>query len=190
MRSYPLALSLTLVACLAGAPYAVRAADAPADTFCPRAVPQLTAFNQLIAEGGKDLAKVASVAGAAAHQYQLCIGEATTNVVDEPRINYDRVRAAQFLVVQGRALAATGDAKGALQALKDARTLADFVAKWEPSAQGYSQSNNGTGYSASRGTPDHTGSRYRESATQIVAAADTELAKLNTHPQAQATSKP
>ncbi len=189
MRSYPLALSLALVACLAGAPYAVRAADAPADTFCPRAVPSLVAFNQLAAEGGKDPAKVASVAGEAAHQYQLCIGEATTNVVDEPRINYDRVRAAQFLVVEGRALAATGDAKGALQALKDARTLADFVAKWEPSAQDYSQASNG-GYSASRSTPDHTGSRYRESATQIVAAADTELAKLNTHPQAQATSKP
>ena len=190
MRPYDFGLSLALVGCLAGAPYAVRAADAPADTFCPRAVPQLAAFNRLAAEGAKDLAKVATVAGEAAHEYQLCIGEATTNVFDEPRINYDRVRAAQFLVVEGRALAATGDAKGALQALKDARSLADFVAKWEPSAQGYSQSNSGRGYSASRGTPDHTGSRYRESATQIVAAADTELAKLSTRPQAQATSKP
>jgi len=190
MRSYHLALSLALVACLAGAPPAVRAADAPADTFCPRAVPQLVAFNELTAAGGKDMAKVATVAGAAAHEYQLCIGEATTRVVDEPRINYDRVRASQFLVVQGRALAATGDTKGALQALKDARTLADFVAKWEPSAQDFSQSNSGSGYSASRGTPDHTGSRYREAATQIVNAADTELTKLNAHPQAQATTKP
>ena len=74
MRPYDFGLSLALVGCLAGAPYAVRAADAPADTFCPRAVPQLAAFNRLAAEGAKDLAKVATVAGEAAHEYQLCIG--------------------------------------------------------------------------------------------------------------------
>jgi hypothetical protein len=190
MRSYNFGLSLALAACLAGAPHVVRAADAPADTFCPRAVPKLAAFNQVAADSGKDLAKVIVTARETANEYQLCIGEATTRVFDEPRINYDRVRASQFLVVEGRALAATGDTKGALQALKDARALADFVAKWEPSAQDYSQSNSGSGYSSSRGPADHTGSRYREAATQIVTAADTELAKLNTHPQAQATSKP
>jgi hypothetical protein len=190
MRSYSFGLALAFVACLAGAPHAVHAADAPSDTFCPRAVPKLAAFDALARDGGKDLAKVATVAGETAHEYQLCIGEATTRVVDEPRINYDRVRAAQFLVVQGRALAATGDSKGALQAFKDARSLADFVAKWEPSSQGFSQSNSGSGYSSSRGPADHNGSRYREAATQIVTAADSELATLIAHPQAQATTKP
>ena len=190
MRSYSFALSLAFVACLAGAPSVVHAAGDPSDTFCPRAVPKLAAFNDVAAAGGKDLAKVATTAGDAAHEYQLCIAEATTRTFDEPRINYDRVRAAQFLVVEGRALAATGDSKAALQALKDARSLADYVAKWEPSAEAFSQSNSGAGYSASHGSADHTGSRYRESATQIVAVADSELMKLNAHPQAQATSKP
>jgi hypothetical protein len=190
MRSYNLGLSLALAACLAGAPHVARAADAPADTFCPRAVPKLVAFNQVAADGGKDLAKVVATARDTAYEYQLCIAEATTHVFDEPRINYDRVRASQFLVVEGRALAATGDTKGALQALKDARALADYVAKWEANSQEYSQSNNGSGYSSSRGPADHTGSRYREAATQIVTAADTELAKLVSHPQAQASPKP
>lgn len=190
MRSPGFAFSLLVAACLASAPHVVVAAEPPADTFCPRAVPKLIAYNQVVADGGKDLAKVATVAREAADEYQLCIEEATTRVVDEPRINYDRVRASQFRVVEGRALAATGDAKGALQALKDGRALADYVAKWEASSQSVSQANNGSGYSSSRGPADRTGSRYREAATQIVTAADAELAKLNAKPQAQATSKP
>jgi hypothetical protein len=169
------------------------AETAVADPICPRAVPKLVAFNE--AAASKDVAKITAAARSAADAYTLCASEAqvTKGVAVEPTVNYDKTRAAQYLVVLGRALAASGNAAEAGTALKSARTLADDVFGWQPDAQTWhaSQTSGGVpggkpaddpglvggGNSAARNT-DRNGSRYKEAARQIRTAADEELAKL------------
>jgi hypothetical protein len=186
MRKHGYELALTLAACMAFAPH-VAGAEAPRDNLCSQAIPHLVDFQQ--ASAGKDLAKIAAAARGAADAYQLCLSEAKTRTTEEPRWNYDRTRAAQFLVVEGRALAAIGDTKGAIQALQDARSLADDVVQWDGSGQTFSQSNNGSGYSTDRNT-DRRGSQYKDAAKQVEAAALDELAKLNAPARRQASPAP
>jgi hypothetical protein len=187
--------SLVLVAVAAtalAAPNAAAAADlAPTDAVCPRAVPKIVAFND--AATSKEVAKIAAAARALADAYQLCASDAqvTKGVAVEPTVNYDKTRAAQYLVVEGRALAASGNAVEAATALKSARHFADDVATWQPESQTWHATNIGGGpgtgpsdgppssggNSAARNT-DRNGSRYKDAATQIRTAADEELAKL------------
>jgi hypothetical protein len=189
MRSYRFGLA-TIAALLCVAPALHPAEAVPGDTYCPRAAPGLAAFSAATQGPGQhDLAKIGAAARQAAEEYQLCIGEATTRVVDEPRINYDRVKAAYFLLVEARALAASGDTKTALQAAQESRKLADFVATWQPAALGAYQNNNGSGYADTR-TTDHNGSAYQPDAKAVLAG-DTELLNtLTARPQAQSGASP
>ncbi len=173
-RFESLAVAALVLAVLCSAPPA-RAADALKDALCPRAVPKLSAFNDAAAAG--DGAKIAAAAQAAADAYQLCAVDAQVATSIEPTVNYDKTRRAQFLVVVGRADAATGKPAEAVAALRTARTVADEVYTWLPSSTSYTTSNRTTGTSSDR-NGDRVGSRYRDSAHQIQAAAEAELAKL------------
>ena len=179
-------------ACALAVPHAATAADvAPTDMVCPRAVPKIVALND--AATSKDVAKIAAAARGVADAYQVCTSDAQVakGVAVEPTVNYDKTRTAQYLVVVGRALAASGKPAEAVTALKNARHLADEVATWQPESQTWHASQtsggpgaasddpgpSGGGNSAARNT-DRNGSRYKEAAVQIRAAADGELATL------------
>ncbi len=186
MRSLGIGCAAALLACSAITP--AKAADAPADLVCPRAVPKLVAFQD--ASKTRDLAKILPAVRGVADAYLTCLSEAKTRTYEEPYMNYDRARAAQFLVVEGRALAATGDTHSAVAALNDAHDLAEQVVTWKPMSQTYVQSSNvHVGNSAGRST-DLDGSRYRDAAKAILAAADDELVKLDATPRRQAKSSP
>lgn len=186
MRSISFGLAVSLAALVVAAPLAALA-QPPSDLMCPRAVPKLVEFQD--ASGGKDITKILSASRGAADAYLTCLSEAKTRFAEEPYMNYDRTRAAQFLVVEARALTATGDTKSATAALHDAHRLADEVVTWLPMSQTYSQSSGTEGNSADRNT-DRNGSRYKASAKEILAAADDELAKItgSVHRQAPAPS--
>lgn len=166
-------------------------APAYSDIICPRAVPEVVDF--MAAGATKDPAKIASASRAAAEAYQLCASNAQTaiGVAVEPTVNYDKARAAQFLVVEGRALAAAGKTADAVAALTTARRLADDVATWQPESQTWhaSSSTGGpggvsddpgpqTGGNTAAHSTDHVGSRYKTEAVEIRAAADDALARL------------
>jgi hypothetical protein len=191
-----LSLAVALVVLAQAHPAAAQVG--PADALCPRAVPKLAAFNE--AKASNDMAKIAAAVRAIADAYELCASEAqvTKGVAVEPTVNYDKTRAAQYLVVEGRALAAGGNTADAIAALKKARHLADDVAIWQPESQAWhasptgggpapgagsaalgapSQASAGGGNEAHRNT-DLGGSRYKDAATEIRAAADAELKKL------------
>jgi hypothetical protein len=173
------------------------AATAPAsaappfsDTNCPRAVQNVVAFND--AAAANDAPKIRAAAHGAADAYRACasVAQATTNIAVEPIVNYDKTRAAQFLIVAGRLDAASGDAKAATAALTEARAMAKDVVEWQPQSLSYTMSNGGAGNSSSRNS-DRNGSRYKTAALEIVASADVELAKLGqASPQPAASTKP
>ncbi|HEX3548935.1 MAG TPA: hypothetical protein VHT53_01075 [Candidatus Elarobacter sp.] len=189
MRLHRLLPAVGLVAVLV--PAAAHAAPVPEDALCPRAVPKLVAFND--ATGSKDVAKIGGAARDAAAAYQLCASDAqvTKGVAVEPTVNYDKTRAAQFLVVYGRTQTAGGNTAEAITAFKDAKRLASDVATWQPESQTWHASQTtgapggmhddspgpSGGNSAGRNT-DRNGSRYKTAAAEIVTAADQELAKL------------
>ncbi|MBV8369697.1 MAG: hypothetical protein JO036_12330 [Candidatus Eremiobacteraeota bacterium] len=186
MRSLGIGFAAALFVCSAAVPAA--AADAPADLVCPRAVPKLVAFHD--ASATKDLAKILPAVREAADAYLTCLSEAKTRTYEEPYMNYDRTRAAQFLVVEGRVLALRGDTKSAVAVLEDAHDLAQQVVTWLPMSQTYIQSSNvHVGNSATRST-DRDGSRYQAEAKAVLAAADDELVKLDATPRRQASASP
>jgi len=177
MRILPVALAVAFAT--VAAPPAARAATPPySDTMCPRAAPPVIAFND--AASSADPVKIAGAAKSAAEAYRLCAtdAQASQRVQYEPVVNYDKTRAAQFLVVAGRAEAVLGHNEAALAELRDARRIAADVAEWQPSSQTYHMSSGLDGNSADRNT-DRNGSRYKPAAVEIVAAADAALAKLN-----------
>jgi len=151
------------------------------DAICPRAVPKVVAFGE--AGQSNDPAKIAAAAKDAAAAYRQCASDAqsTVNVAVEPTVNYDKTRAAQFLVVAGRAETVLKDAKSATADLADARKLATDVAEWQPQSQTFHMSSGLAGNSSDRNS-DRNGSRYKDAAKEIVTAADQALANLGVSP--------
>jgi hypothetical protein len=184
--------ALVIALCGAGGLGTAQAAPLTSDDVCPRAVPKLVAFKD--ASASNDLTKIAAAAGAAAEAYKLCEGDAVVRLTEEPAVNYDRTRAAQYLVVEGRALAATGDKARAIDAFRDARLLAEKVVLWSPMSQTYVQSNHApvgdTEVQRAGRNTDTRPSRYHDAAIEIRSAADTELEKLGSRRQATPESSP
>lgn len=175
MRLFQFAVSVFCAAgCTLFASPPAFAADAPSDVACPRAVPKLIAFNE--ASASSDAAKIAAAARDAADAYRTCASNSSVNVPVEPTVNYDKTRAAQFLVVLGRAQVASGNTVDGAKSLKDARGLASEVAEWVPSAQSYSRTM--AGETSSARNTDRNPSRYKSTAIEIRDAATQELAKL------------
>jgi hypothetical protein len=156
-------------------------ADTYSDKVCPRAVPKVLAFND--AATSKDLRRISNAARAAADAYKVCEFEAVVRTWEEPYVNYDRTRAAQFMVVEGRSQAALGETDAAIATLRDARALAEQVVAWLPLSQVYTQSSRAAvGNAADRNT-DRKPSRYHDAALEIRAAADDALEVLATRRQ-------
>jgi hypothetical protein len=163
----------SLISCAAST--TIAQADTFSDQLCPRAVPKLIDFRD--ASATKDLKKISDASRAAAEAYKTCESEAVVRTFEEPYVNYDRTRAAQFMVVEGRTLAALGDTTRALETLRDARALADKVVEWQPQSQTYQQSSKAAGNAAARNT-DLRASRYHDIALEIRGAADVALQEL------------
>jgi len=129
-----LALTFSAAAVVTFVAPASAAPVAAADPMCPRAVPRLVAFND--AGRSSDLGKIAQAAQAVAEIYEACAADAQSRtgrfLSAEPFLNYEKTRAAQFLVVEGRALIASGNLAAGIDAMKEARRLADYVATWQP----------------------------------------------------------
>jgi hypothetical protein len=194
MRKLSIVLAAAAIG-LAAAPRFATAAPSFSDAFCPRAVPKVVAFGELSAKD--DAAKIAAAAKSAADAYRLCASDAqsTLNVAVEPTVNYDKTRAAQFLVVAGRAEVAAGQNQAAIADLREARKIAVDVVEWQPQSQSYRMSSKAAGNSSARNN-DRNGSEYKPSAVDIVAAADAALAPLlapagaSAAPQPAASPKP
>jgi hypothetical protein len=188
MRSFGFGIAVSFAALVAAAPIATAAADPPTDLVCPRAVPKLVEFHD--ASARNDGAKILAAIRGAVDAYMTCLSEAKTRTYEEPYMNYDRTRAAQFLVVEGRVLAAVGDTKSAVAALRDAHALAQEVVAWQPMGQTYTQSSDvNIGNNAYHST-DHKGSRYLDAAKAVLSAADDELVRLNVPARRQAPPTP
>jgi hypothetical protein len=178
-----IAFSLAAVAC--ANVVAAAAPSGPSDTICPRAVPKIVAFTDAVATN--DAAKIAAAARAAADAYQLCAADAqsSVNVAIEPTVNYDKTRQAQYLVVAGKALLASGNDSDGVSTLKTARKLADDVAGWQPSSMAFNSTNHAGHATGDAGGPadasstqrntDRNGSRYKGAAIEIRDAADAAL---------------
>jgi hypothetical protein len=142
LRTLMIAMGSVTVIVLNGA----RTSAAPlplSDPMCPRAVPQLVAFND--AGRSNDLGRIAQAAHAAAEVYQACAADAQSRtgrfLSAEPFLNYEKTRAAQFLVVEGRALIASGNLSAGIDVMKEARRLADYVANWQPESVAWDVTN-------------------------------------------------
>jgi hypothetical protein len=184
---------VAIAASAIAAAHPAAAAPLPTDQMCPRAVPKIVALND--AAASLDKGKIATAARGAADAYSVCASEAQVakGVAIEPTVNYDKTRAAQYFVVVGRALAASGNTAEAGAALKTARQYADDVIGWQPESISWhaSQTSGGpvagegmapTGGNTAARNPDRDGSRYKDVARQILSAADQELAKLGLAP--------
>jgi hypothetical protein len=186
-----IAFGLSVLASIGlAAAHPASAAPPFSDTLCPRAVPKVVAFNE--AATSNDAAKIRDAAHGAGDAYRGCAidRQASDSTAIEPSVNYNKTRAAQFLVVAGRLDAAAGDAKAAAATLHDARALAADVVDWQPQSLSYSASNGSAGNSSSRNS-DRNGSRFKSNAQEILTAADQELAKLaGSAPAAQPAPSP
>jgi hypothetical protein len=186
---------VAVVLCALAGSAAGAAPAPPGDAICPRAVPKIAAFAEAVATN--DTAKIVVAARAAADAYQLCAADAqsTSNVAIEPTVNYDKTREAQYLVLVGRSLLASGNPDG-ITALKTARKLADDVADWQPSSIAFNETNHATHQmgavadgSTTQRNSDRNGSRYRSVAVEIRNAADEALARTQAT-QPQPSTKP
>jgi hypothetical protein len=203
-----LAGAASAVAAVALAVPAIAGPVAAADPMCPRAVPKLVAFNG--AGASSDLGKIAQAAREVAEIYETCAADAQSHtggfLSAEPFLNYEKTREAQFLVVEGRALIANGNLAGGMQAMRDARRVADYVANWQPESIGWETTNRAnftntapvvfhgaahiivatddTGVNApvdasmARRNTDRQGSRYQTAALEIRAAAEEVLVRI------------
>jgi hypothetical protein len=194
MKVWVVLSSLAVVCALVAAPGLAKADTG--DGLCPQALPKVDGFTT--AGRSNDPGKIAEAAKAAADAFRLCMSDARITGPIEPRYNYDELRAAYFTVVEGRALEVLGKPAEAIVAFKDARSLANELAAWEPDSNLWS-GNNITGTASSRNS-DRRPSQYKDAAVQIRTVAESELAKLGqstvgtpapvARPQAVATPAP
>lgn len=144
------------------------------DKLCPRALPKIDDFTA--AAKASDVAKISDSAAAAADAFRLCMVDARVTGPIEPLYNFDEVRAAYFSTVHGRALLALGKRDEAIAAFKDARSLANEVAVWQPDSNAWS-GNNVTGTASGRNS-DLRPSQYKDAAIQIRVADEAALGTL------------
>ncbi|MFN2459250.1 MAG: hypothetical protein ABR591_00955 [Candidatus Velthaea sp.] len=150
-------------------------AKAPiSDALCPSAVPALKTLVDVPATG--DPVKIIEASEAVERAYLACASQALTDGAVEPTMHYDQVRAAQYEVLAGRAYLSLKRWDDAHAAFIDARKNSGDVYDWVPPSRGYTTSNaGGTSTSRNMGV---TRSQYRDAASDIMKAADAELAKL------------
>lgn len=160
---------MLLLAAGPGLSVAAAAADEYQDPLCPEAVPSVTSFTRLTASDSPQ--QVLESATAVADAYDLCSKRKLADGNIEPGVHYAEVRQAQYLVVQGRALAALGKPADARSRFESARRSAQNVSDWVYNANG--------GNVGVVGAVNGRYSRFHDTAKSVADAAASELAKLS-----------
>lgn len=169
------ALSIVFTLLLAGATTASAFAVQPAfsDTICPEGTQYVLAVGKVRTDDPPQ--RIYDAAHAASEAYARCSSQKLAYGFREAQ-HYADVRSAQFAVVAARALVAMGRLDEARSMLTYHRARAQQVAEWitEPTAQNSAHANG----SAVATAGDNRASMYRESAKEIVLAADEQLAEI------------
>jgi hypothetical protein len=178
MRRLTASLTIALVA---GA--CVGAAAAPpafSDTICPEATQYVLALGKLRADDPPQ--RVYDAAEAATDAYQRCSRDKLSYGFREAQ-HYADTRGSAFAVVAARALIALNRPDDARRELETWRPLVQQVVDWQSETQTSVQGHRPTGDIQSAGGAvtgsDHRPSMYHDSAKEIVAAIDTEIAKID-----------
>jgi len=178
MRRLTATLGLVFIACSFGPVSA--AAPGFSDGLCPEATQYVLVAGKLRKDDPPQ--RIYDAAAATTEAYQRCSREKLSNgLTDE--MHYANTRAASFAVLSARALVAMNRLEDARRELAQWRPLAQMVVDWRSGAKVGAQGHAPTGEVqqdvavATRG--DHRESRYRESAKEIVAAIDADLAQID-----------
>jgi len=173
--------ALALVIILAGAASA-RADAAFSDQLCPEATQYVVALGTV---KPTDAQAVYAAVHAAANAYDNCSKRQLSDGNIEPGVHYAYTREASYEIVEGRALVALNRPADAKTVTQNARRLAQDVIDWRRS---YEQSSSGNSITSSGS--DTRPSTYRDSAKDIVAAANDLLTKLADVPAPAASATP
>jgi hypothetical protein len=171
--------ALALVIILAAAASA-RADAAFSDQLCPEATQYVVALGTV---KPTDAQAVYAAVHAASNAYDTCSKRQLADANVEPGVHYAYTREASYEVVEARALLALNRATDAKAVAQNAKRLAQEVIDWRRS---YQQSGSSIVSSGSDTRP----SAYRDSAKDIVAAANDLLAKLADVPAPAASATP
>ncbi|HEY0380957.1 MAG TPA: hypothetical protein VGC72_02050 [Candidatus Elarobacter sp.] len=181
MRNPIALLTVALVAIACGR--AAAAEPGFSDVICPEATQYVLGVGKLKRDDPPQ--RVYDAAQAATNAYQRCSKDKLSNGFREAQ-HYADTRGSAFAVVAARALIALNRADEARRELESWRPLAQQVVDWQSETQTSVQGHRPTGgdlQSAGGGSvsgSDHRKSMYHESAKEIVAAIDAELAKIDT----------
>jgi hypothetical protein len=165
------AFTLTLAAAATGSAFAVQPGFS--DTICPEGTQYVLAVGKVRTDEPPQ--RIYDVAHAASEAYARCSSQKLAYGFREAQ-HYADVRSAQFAVVAARALVALGRIDEARSMLQYHRARAQQVAEWitEPTAFNSAHASGSAVATAS----DNRASMYRDSAKEIVQAADEELAEI------------
>jgi hypothetical protein len=176
-------LKAVLVVALAAGECTIAGAAEPgfSDTICPEATQYVLAVGKVRKDDPPQ--RVYDAAQAATNAYERCSRDKLSNGFREAQ-HYADTRASAFAVVAARALVALNRSADARRELEHWRPLAAQVVDWESETQTSVQGHRPVGDIQSAGGTvtgsDHRKSMYHDSAKEIVAAIDAEIAKIDT----------
>ncbi len=173
------ALALVLVLAAAASE---RADAAFSDQQCPEATQYVVALGSV---KPSDPQAVYAAVHAVTNAYDICAKRELADGNVEPGVHYAYTREASYQIVEARALAAMNRPDDAKAVAQNAKRLAQDVFDWRRSYQ-QSSSGNSIGSSGSDTRP----SAYRDSAKDILAAANDMLAKFAPAPAPAASAAP
>ena len=165
-----------------GAP-AVPAAAAFSDALCPEATQYVIALGQLSQSDPPQ--KIYDAAHAATAAYETCAKRHLADGNVEPGVHYAYTRWSSFTIVEARALLAMNRTSEAKATLENGKRLAADVVDWRRSL-----GQNGGNRPGEANSRDNRPSYYRDSAKEILDAANAMLAKLNAPQAPSAPSGP
>jgi hypothetical protein len=188
MRTLTAALALALAAVSLGS---TAVAQSFKDSICPEATQYVMAVGR--ARNDDPPQRIYDVAQAAANAYERCSKDKLSYGYREAE-HYAETRGASFAVVAARALIALKRFDEARRQLEHWRRLAQQVVDWQTEPTAFTSADV-NGHEVTTDS-DHRPSMYRQSAREIVAAADAaleEVARLSrdvARPQAQQSPSP
>jgi hypothetical protein len=182
MRPLAVLLALGCFACSFGK--AGAAEGGFSDTICPEATQYVVAVGKMKRDDSPQ--KIYEVTQAAADAYARCSKSKLAYGFREAQ-HYADTRGGQFVVLAARALIAMNRLDDARRELAQQRPLVQQVVDWQTETVTPSQGHRPAGDPEVVGAQsevnaigsDHRASMYRQSAKEIVAAIDAELAKID-----------
>ncbi len=163
-----------------------------ADSLCPEASQYVTAAGKLHRDDSPQ--HIYEAAQPVVNAYEVCSKRMLSNGSHEPQ-HYADTRAAQFAVLASRALIAMNRLDDAKRELSHWRPYVQQVVDWTAEAE-TSKSGHAGFDPSTNGADNRRQSLYHDSAKDVVAAIDTELARIDAlnrdtaRPQAQPPASP